>query len=88
MPVNPFPSLVPVLSCTPAAFQLHSNTAVLFPKTFFASTNNLKYFSLMAEIAHLFDPETDPEADLIDSDEEDVVLPVRSEMPPGSEATW
>ena len=42
----------------------------------------------MAEIAHLFDPETDPEADLIDSDEEDVVLPVRSEMPPGSEATW
>lgn len=42
----------------------------------------------MAEDAHLFDPPSDPEADLIDSEEQDVVLPVRSAMPLGSEATW
>ena len=41
----------------------------------------------MAENAHLFDPQSAPEADLSDS-EEDVVQPVRSAMPLGSEATW
>ena len=46
-------------------------------------------FSTMAANAHLFDPESDPDADLLDSDDSDSdVQPLRSAQPLGSPAAW